>query len=101
MFVKACLPYIPVKNPVKEVLWVVIEIYIVLALGWLSRYFEFFTLEHVFVLNKFVFYFGIPSLVFSAIAMMDLGSFDWKFIAAFLLLRVVCKQSAHTRAQFR
>ena len=45
-------------------------------------------------INKFVFYLGIPALVFKALAVNDFvngQAFDWNFVLAFLVWRAISK----------
>jgi len=59
------------------------------ALGW-SKIFP--TDKALPYLNKFVFYLGIPALVFKGLAINDFVNdevFNWDFICAFLVLRAV------------
>mmetsp|Transcript_35810 Transcript_35810/g.89843 ORF Transcript_35810/g.89843 Transcript_35810/m.89843 type:complete len:446 (+) Transcript_35810:75-1412(+) len=74
-----------------EILWVGLALLAIMFLGWLSGFLKLFHDNYMVplhYLNIFVFYFGIPALVFKGLATKDFGQLDWVFVAAFLLLRV-------------
>lgn len=68
-----------------EVLNSLFSILIIILLGISSRKTKLFSKEHVKTLSSFVYYFGLPALFFSKIAVLDLSAINFELITASLL----------------
>jgi predicted permease len=72
-----------------------VPVIILILVGFLfDRIHAFPTNKALPWINKFVFYLGIPALVFKALAVCDFinsQSFNWNFVLAFLVWRAISK----------
>jgi predicted permease len=74
----------------KDVAYVCIPLLVIMALGYIIGRLQVWRapwLVTVSQLNAFMFFLGVPSLVFKGLAIRDLTTLDWTFLSSFLLLR--------------
>lgn len=73
---------------------IIIPVFLLVGLGWLSRRIGLLPQESAAALNQYVFYIAVPPLMFLSTARVDIDTvLHWQFIGAFLggsLLAVVC-----------
>lgn len=76
-------------NAYQDAGFVVVALLIIVAFGFIARWSRAFPAEAIPLLNKYVFYFGIPSAVFTGLASQNLYKLDWNYALSFLILRAV------------
>eukprot|EP00755_Sulcionema_specki_P012528 Sspe_Gene.8423::Locus_2865_Transcript_1_1_Confidence_1.000_Length_5789::g.8423::m.8423/K13947/PIN; auxin efflux carrier family len=80
------------SNMAVDVVHVCAPLLFIMFLGWLVGYLRVWEADPMVTisqLNSFMFFLGIPSLLFKGLAQRDLTTLDWDFFKAFLLLRII------------
>lgn len=73
-----------------EILYTGVSLLLVILAGWVCAHFKVFPQDRATaVVTKYTFLLGIPALVFQGLATKDFPELEWRFVAVFLVLRVV------------
>jgi predicted permease len=72
-----------------QIINAVLPVFAIIGIGWMAGYRRVFDEKAAAVMNRFVFFFALPALIFRLLATAPIAEFSWPLLAAYFAGQLV------------